>query len=178
MKQFITSLFITGAVMLNIQACRAQTNPKLNVETVTERDGKILLGPQMLTQFDNAPYNEWFGKEYLEYAVDTKSLDELRAQNWDNTSMTVFVGTWCPDSHREFPRLIKILNEINFPTEKLTIIAADRNKQTPGGEHATYKIEKVPTVIVKKGSAELGRITESPLSGWLERDLLQIMKGK
>ncbi len=178
MKRIITSFFITGAVFLNLQACKAQTDTKLNVETVTERDGKILLGPQTLTQFDNSPYNEWFGKEYLEYAVDSKSIAELRTRNWDNISMTVFVGTWCSDSHREFPRLIKILNEINFPVEKLHIIATDRNKQTPGGEHVTYKIEKVPTIILKDKGVELGRITESPLSGYLERDLLQIMKGK
>lgn len=178
MNRIITSILITGALFLNFQACKAQTEAKLNVETVTEGDGKMLLGPQMLTQFDNAPYNDWFGKEYLEYALDSKSIAELRNHNWNNINMTVFVGTWCSDSHREFPRLIKILNEINFPVEKLTIIAADRKKQTPGGEHAIFKVEKVPTVILSKDGQELGRITESPLSGYLERDLLQILKGK
>ena len=90
--------------------------------------------------------------------------------------MVVFVGSWCEDSHREFPRLIKILDALKYNTEKMQIIAVNRKKESPAGEEGLYYISRVATIIVKKYGKEIGRITEMPETGYLERDLLNILK--
>lgn len=74
------------------------------------------------------------------------------------------------------PRLLKILGAANYPKEKLNIIAVNRKMESPSGEEGLYNIKKVPTIIVKKYGRELGRITETPKSGYLERDLAEILR--
>ena len=71
---------------------------------------------------------------------------------------------------------MKILEELKYPEQKLTIIAVNRKKESPSGEEGVYNIQKVPTIILKKYGKEIGRIVESPKSGYLERDLLEIIK--
>ena len=103
-------------------------------------------------------------------------MEGLKKEKLNSYNITVFLGTWCGDSKRKFPRLMKILNETNFPESKLHIIAVNRKKQSPNGEEVKYNITKVPTIIVQKYGKEIGRITEEPESGYIEKDLLQIIK--
>ena len=88
----------------------------------------------------------------------------------------MFFGTWCGDSHREVPRLLKILDAVKYPEQRLTLVAVNRKKETPDGEDVPYNIKRVPTIIVQnKYGKEVGRIIESPNSGSLENDLLEIL---
>ena len=86
------------------------------------------------------------------------------------------MGTWCEDSHREVPRLFKILEAANYPENRVTMIAVNRKKEAPSGEEGPFNIQKVPTIIVQKYGKEIGRIIESPQSGYLEKDLVEILK--
>jgi len=148
----------------------------VNREVESKNDGKMLLGTQTLDQFKKEPFKTWFDEEYNRYQVDQTSLSELRKEKLNSYSLVVFVGSWCEDSHREFPRLIKILDALKYNTEKMQIIAVNRKKESPAGEEGLYNITRVPTIIVKKYGKEIGRITEMPESGYLERDLLNILK--
>jgi thiol-disulfide isomerase/thioredoxin len=176
MKKFISTLAVATAVLLSVQSCEAQTKVVLNREVETEKDGKMLLGQQSTDQFRKAPYSEWFVKEHTEYAMAVKAVEELKKEELNTFDLMVFVGTWCEDSHREFPRLMKILEAAEFPSERLTIIGVDRKKEDPDILHKKYGIEKVPTIIVSRKGKELGRIIEFPVSGYLEKDLLEIIK--
>ena len=71
---------------------------------------------------------------------------------------------------------MKILEETKFPESKLQIIGVNRQKQAPDGEEVKYNITHVPTIILEKYGKEIGRIIESPKSGYLERDLVEILK--
>ena len=71
---------------------------------------------------------------------------------------------------------MKILDETKFPKSKLHIIGVNRKKQSPNGEEAKYNIVKVPTIILEKYGKEIGRITEEPETGFIEKDLLNIIK--
>ncbi|MBW8358989.1 MAG: thioredoxin [Weeksellaceae bacterium] len=176
MKKFISTLAVASSVLLSVNSCKAQTKVVLNREVDTEKDGKMLLGQQSTDQFRKAPYSEWFVKENTEYSMDRKTVDELKKEKLNTFDIMVFVGTWCEDSHREFPRLMKILEAAEFPSERLTIIGVDRKKEDPDSLHKKYSITKVPTIIVSRKGTELGRIVENPVSGYLERDLLKIIK--
>lgn len=187
MKKKFFTISLSAAFLGGIISCNAQkTDP--GTEISTQEDGKMLLGNHEVTKFVSPPYNTWFSPEYANYKTDTKSIEELKKSKLDHYNLTIFVGTWCEDSHREFPRLMKILDEIGYPSENLNIIALDRDKKSPNKEEFNQNIERIPTIIVSKkfdnkgniikDLKELGRIVEFPESGWLERDLLKIINQK
>ena len=144
----------------------------------TERDGKMLLGRQMKMQFTKEPFSEWYNKEYDEYEYDAQLVKELQKNKINSYEIIAFFGTWCTDTHRELPRLIKILEVAKYPENKIKLIAVNRKKETPDGEDVLYNIKRVPTIIVKKYGREVGRIIEMPETGFLEQDLLNIIKKK
>lgn len=148
----------------------------INREVDTTEYGKMLLGVQSLNQFKKEPYKPWYDESYNIYPTDKPTISELKKAKINSYNITVFLGTWCGDSHKNFPRLMKILDETKFPESKLHIIAVNKKKQSPDGEEVKYNITKVPTIIVQKYGKEIGRITEEPESGYIEKDLLQIIK--
>lgn len=164
-----------SSLMLAVQQFNAQ-KVVVNREVETQNDGKMLLGNQLKEQFLKAPYADWYTKEHDEYAIDQKAISELRKAKINTYSIMVFMGTWCEDSHRDFPRLMKILEELKYPDNKLTIIAVNRKKESPSGEESLHNIQKVPTIIVQRYGKEIGRIIEMPTTGYIERDLVQILK--
>src|SRR4051812_30257983 len=51
---------------------------------------------------------DWFEKGAKDYKPDTTSLKYLQ-KNLPGYSITVFMGTWCSDSHDLVPKLYKVL---------------------------------------------------------------------
>lgn len=175
MKKYFKFLFASGLVLLFLQSCESQ-KIVVNRQVETEKDGTMLLGTQTKDQFSKEPFSTWYSKEFDEYSLDQPTIAELKKEKLSSHQIIVFLGTWCEDSHREFPRLMKILEAVNYPDEKLTIIAVNRKKESPSGEEGQFNIQKVPTIIVKKYGKELGRIIEFPKTGFIEKDLLEIIK--
>ncbi|CAD0218478.1 TlpA family protein disulfide reductase [Chryseobacterium sp. JV274] len=175
MKKFITNIVAISSLLLAAQQLSAQ-KVVVNREVETQKDGKMLLGNQLKEQFLKAPYADWYVKEHDEYALDQKAVSELKKEKIGTYDIIVFMGTWCEDSHRDFPRLMKILEAVNYPENKLNIIAVNRKKESPTGDESLYNLQKVPTVILKRYGKEIGRIVEMPTTGYIERDLVQILK--
>lgn len=175
MKKIITNIVAVSTLFLTCQQLSAQ-KVVIGREVETTNDGKMLLGNQLKDKFLQAPYADWYVKEHDEYAMDQKAVSELRKGKINSYNIIVFMGTWCEDSHRDFPRLMKILEEVKYPESKLTIIAVNRKKESPTGDEARYNIQKVPTIIVEKYGKEIGRIVEMPTTGYIERDLVEILK--
>lgn len=174
-KKIISNIFTLSVLTLAMQQFNAQ-KVVVNREVETTNDGKMLLGNQLKEQFLKEPYSEWYTKEFNEYALDQKAVGELRKKNITSYNLIVFIGTWCEDSHRDFPRLMKILEEVKYPDSRLTIIAVNRKKESPTGDEVKYNVSKVPTIIVEKYGKEIGRIIEMPTTGYVERDLVEILK--
>jgi thiol-disulfide isomerase/thioredoxin len=175
MKKLNKIILLGFAVFLILKSCKANKSV-INREVQTTNDGKMLLGYQSKDQLLKEPYSEWYVKEHDEYGLDKKTISELKKEKLNSYNIILVLGTWCEDSHREVPRFFKILEELKYPESKLTIIAVNRKKEAPGGEEGIYSIQKVPTMIIQKYGKELGRIIESPSTGYLERDLLEILK--
>ncbi|KFF01151.1 thioredoxin [Chryseobacterium formosense] len=173
-KKIITNIFTVTVLALTTQQFSAQ-KAVVNREVETN-DGKMLLGAQLKDQFVKEPYSQWYTKEFNEYQMDEKAVSELKKNKITAYDLVVFMGTWCEDSHRDFPRLMKILEEVKYPDSRLTIIAVNRKKESPNGEESKYNISKVPTIIVQKYGKEIGRIIEMPTTGYIERDLVEILK--
>lgn len=148
----------------------------INREVDTPEYGKMLLGTQSLDQFQKDPYKTWYDENYNIYPIEKTALEGLKKEKLNSYNITVFLGTWCGDSKRNFPRLMKILDATKFPKNKLKIITVNRKKQSPNGEEVKYNITHVPTIIIEKYGKEIGRIIEEPETGYIEKDLLNIIK--
>lgn len=175
MKKIIKSILTISVLFFTAQQLSAQ-KVVVGREVETTDDGKMLLGNQLKAKFLEAPYSDWYVKEHDEYALDQKAVSELKKDKINSYTITVFMGTWCEDSHRDFPRLMKILEEVKYPESKLTIIAVNRKKESPTGDEVRYNIQKVPTIILERYGKEVGRIIEMPTTGYIERDLVEILK--
>jgi thiol-disulfide isomerase/thioredoxin len=120
-----------------------------------------------------SPAYAWFDTGYASYTPQKETVDRLRKMK-EKVEITAVYGTWCSDSKREMPRFFKIIDAIEFPADRLTLIAVDRSKQIPAGVAREYSITNVPTFIIKYRGLEIGRIIESPKTT-LEADLLELL---
>lgn len=139
-----------------------------------------LLGTCTVRQLDEEPFSEWFRDGYGEYTPNPEILQALRGVSQRGVEMTLFFGTWCGDSRRELPRILKLLDEIGFPGDRVKLVGVDSAegalKRSPGGEERGLEIYRVPTLVVRRDGAEIARIVEFPVLS-LERDLLAILSG-
>jgi thiol-disulfide isomerase/thioredoxin len=129
--------------------------------------------PDQLTHY---PYSTWYLKGFDDYQINTEALNKLLDLNKEDISIKIVMGTWCPDSRREVPRFMRVINSWNFPVPKITFIGVDDAKQSPVGEYLKLDIKRVPTFIIYKNNIEAGRIIENPATS-LEQDLVNILSG-
>lgn len=156
------------------------TTPVVNTQIQNAAGTTILEGHCSLSITQTSPYKDWFDKSYNNYTVDTNTVSLLKPKLAGKT-MEVFLGSWCGDSKREVPRLVKILQSAQFDTANLRLIfvnnALSAYKQSPQHEEAGKTIHHVPTIIVYDHDKEMGRIIETPHVS-LEKDLLAIVLNK
>lgn len=122
------------------------------------------------------PHSTWYLKNYDDYEFKSDVVNQLLDINKDDVSIKIILGTWCPDSRREVPRFLRILDIWQFPSTKVTFIGVDNAKLSPVGEYVSLNIERVPTFIIYKNNIEAGRIIENPKTS-LEQDMLNILAG-
>lgn len=148
-----------------------------NTLVTDESSGKpMLIGNCTRDAFNDTTFSWWFNSGYDLYDVDTASIPQVKYL-MKNVEVTVVMGTWCSDSHREVPRFYKIMDDIGEPTDSIHLICVDRNRKGKAGEVDSLNIKLVPTFIFYKNNEELGRIVESPK--WsLEEDMIRILDGK
>ncbi|UII74846.1 thioredoxin family protein [Flagellimonas sp. HMM57] len=153
---------------------------EFNKEVTMENGKKYMVGKINLEGLESEPYQAWYNVGYDSYTVD-KDLVNMFKKPLAKHEVKLFLGTWCGDSKREVPRIIKILKAAKFPMEQLEIVALDRRKEhykkSPTGEEKGLDIIKVPTMIFFKNGEEVNRIVESPIES-LEEDMVQIVKKK
>jgi thiol-disulfide isomerase/thioredoxin len=146
-------------------------------EIVLPNGSTFLLGEITVSNLEDGPYQDWYSTNFENYVVD-ESLVKLFKKKLKRHEILLFLGTWCGDSKREVPRLLKILEAANFPKEQLRIIAVDRRKENYkkglNGEEKGWDIKRVPTLIVLEDGKEVNRIVERPIDS-LEEDLLAIL---
>lgn len=141
-----------------------------------EDGGEILLGKITYDRLAKEPFKEWFTASYDAHTVDQDLMDSLKMRIQGH-SIKVVMGSWCEDSQREVPALIKIMKAIDYDPSAIDFLAVDHNKTTPTKMEAPYDIEYVPTIMIFKEGQELNRVVEYPI-GTLEQDLLMILKGE
>jgi thiol-disulfide isomerase/thioredoxin len=125
--------------------------------------------------FEELRQQPGYEENFAAYSPDSERVAVLREVDTP-TELVAIVGTWCPDCHRETPRLAKILEEAGNPNITVRYIGIDRSRSDPEGLSMAYEFERIPTIIVHQGGEEIGRIVESP-EVTLEHDLVRILQG-
>ena len=99
-----------------------------------------------------------FYKNYLSAAP--YQFDEII--DLDGISIKILFGTWCHDSQREIPKLLRMLEDINLKPEMISLIGLDHQKNEPLNRGKILGVKRTPTIIFYKDETEIGRIEETP----------------
>ena len=171
-----------------ILACNNSQNKKKSFPTENEiiqipdsllgkdwEGNEILVGKVSLAQLSTYT-TDWYSNEYDLYKTNQSLLTKIKPL-LNNKKVTLIMGTWCEDSRREVPGMIKILTEAGYPTSSMDIIAVDEDKTTPGKLEKAFELFNVPTLIFSENGTEINRIVEFPING-LEQDILAILSGE
>lgn len=119
------------------------------------------------------PFKAHYDDEYFQYEPEPRVIEDLKSL-LTSLEVTIVLGTWCGDSLREVPRLLKVLDLLEIPQNDITIIAVDQSKSIPKETIEELQIEKVPTIIIYKDGLEIGRIVETPIETF-GKDILYLL---
>lgn len=170
--------------------CNTRQQRSLSVQKNTApssipKEDDMLLGVHARSALQQQPYRHWFDSIYNNYTVDTATANSIR-RLWRTEKIDIFFGTWCGDSRREVPRMLKILDNCGVPADKIRLVLVDYRyplyKASPTHEEQGKFIFRVPTFIISSEHkeseeyAEVGRIVEYPVTT-LEKDMLTILSG-
>ena len=157
--------------------CSLHAQP-FNKEVAVEGKNPVLLGKVNKDILITNSYADWFLKNYDAYEPEITDISIINEKLPEYT-ITAFFGSWCGDSKKQLPPFYKILEEAEFPLERLTVVGVSRErdeyKQSPGGEEEGLNIHRVPTFIFYKDGEEVNRIVERPIAT-LERDISMLLQ--
>ena len=124
----------------------------------------VLLGP---IEWPALADLEGWQDEYDQTQPDAWSIETLASAAGSYRIVTV-LGSWCHDSQREVPRLLKVLDEIDAPVFSLEMIGVDRTRRIDDAGLAAsagveQTVDRVATIVVFDADGiELGRVVETP----------------
>lgn len=138
-----------------------------------------LLGIVAEAELKKEPFEAWYQPTYESFEANAEIVKELKEKDWTDKSFQLFFGTWCGDSRREVPKMLKLLKEIGIEESQIELIAVNNTrkqyKQSPTHEEEGKNINRVPTLIMYKNGEEVNRFVEYARES-LEGDLLKIVK--
>ena len=123
-----------------------------------------------ITQAQLLERHEVFKRNYDAYQV-TAGIDVLPA----DLKVKILFGTWCHDSEREVPRMLKLLAASGVKEENISLISLDIRKEEPEGRAKAMGVRFTPTFVFFSEGAELGRIIERPIVD-LAHDVTALVK--
>lgn len=144
--------------------------------TVPDDRAKILSGKINRSILESDTAFSWF-KENMQWGEADASAIAAFKKNASKFSLVVVMGTWCHDSNNLIPKLYRLLDKSGFPNSKVLLIALDRNKKAYKNLQEKYSITHTPTFIVMQKGKEVGRVTEYGKTGYMEKELGEIISG-
>ncbi len=145
-----------------------------NPDNIFSDPSTFILGEFTIDRLAQAPYSTWYQKGFDEYMINSEPLNKLMDIKTDDLKIKIVMGTWCPDSRREVPKFMRVLDIWRFPLSQVTIIGVNKEKKAPVSDYESLNIQRVPTFIIYKNNIEAGRIIENPVTS-LEQDIVNIL---
>lgn len=157
---------------------KSNLQPETANNTELEDEQKdMLLGEFKKEELQQKPFSSWFTPRYEEFSPESESMATIK-ENIGDYKIKLLMGTWCGDSKRELPKLLKILDEANYDYDNLEMVAVDYNKQTPSKIEQELNVERVPTIIFYKDGEEVNRFVEYSQEESIEEDIAKIVSGE
>lgn len=101
-----------------------------------------------------------FEKNFQSYQPNQTQIDKMASLQ--DLDVVVMFGSWCHDSEREVPRLLKLLETSGVELASFQLIAVDRSKEDSSGIAKQLGLRYTPTFVALKNDEELARIIERP----------------
>lgn len=162
MKEFSLSLLLLLLLLFNFSNAQQEN-------IIGETDKQAIL---------KSTHNSWYSENYKTFKPDSENIQRLnQLLNDSDFKIAVYFGSWCSDSQRELPRLIKLLEYTKFDFDNLKLVGIGRDKIVPNVTDETRKelnITNVPTIIVYEDGKEINRFVEYAQES-LEKDLINIL---
>jgi thiol-disulfide isomerase/thioredoxin len=168
---FITSC---GNINNTVKTVEKDSTP-VTVQNSEEQQG-MLIGKFTIEDLQEAPYESWFKSEYDNFKPSAEAMETIK-NNISDYEIMVFMGTWCGDSKREVPKLLKILEEAGYDLSNLTMVGVSRSKTTPQKLEEGWDLNRVPSIIFIKDGKEINRFVEYPRET-IEEDIAKIVSGQ
>lgn len=165
----LIAILLMISVLVLYSCC--DCNKKKNVKKIP------VVGEYSWVQWqNNAAWSDYSASTYHPNKDVINELKTILNEN-KNVSFLLFPGSWCHDSEKGVPEIMKLLKLCQYDINSIKIYGVDRQKTEPTGSAVKYKIEKVPTLVLLKNGKEIGRIIEFPILSWGE-DIITILTDK
>ncbi|MEO2064800.1 MAG: thioredoxin family protein [Christiangramia sp.] len=173
----IRTIFLFAAIALSCVNTQKSnlSNEKPKEESSVQSD--ILIGLFHKEDLQAKPYAGWFNPRYEKFTPENEALETIK-ENINDYQIKLFMGTWCGDSKRETPKMLKLLDEAGYNYDNLEMFAVDYDKTTPDQLEEKYDIHHVPTIIFYKDGKEVNRFVEYAQGASLEEDIAKIVSGE
>ena len=160
------------------ESTTTDNSPEVAVETKTKSNLQqgMLIGEFEKADLEQETFSKWFNAEYNGFTPSEEAMNTIK-NNISDYEIVAFMGTWCPDSRRETPKVFKILEEAGYDMSKLTFYGVNRQKTTTGTVEKDFDLNRVPTVIFLKDGKEVNRFVEYPRES-IEEDFAKIVSGE
>ena len=111
----------------------------------------------LLEQYDE------FAQKYNKFSFERPTYIEA-----EDITVKVLFGTWCHDSKREVPKMLKIFEAYGLEDKRISLVAVNPEKNEPIATINEFNLEFTPTFIFFRNGEEIGRIVEKPNQSLLE----------
>ncbi|CAL65398.1 TlpA family protein disulfide reductase [Christiangramia forsetii] len=140
----------------------------------TDIQKDMLLGEFYKEDLMKKPFSTWFESKYEEFTPDAESMETI-SENIGDYQIKLLMGTWCGDSKREVPKMLKILDKAGYNYKNLEMVAVDYDKTTPSKIEEELDVHHVPTIIFYKNGKEVNRFVEYAQEESIEEDIAKIV---
>lgn len=118
----------------------------------------------------------WFNLGEKRYTPEEKAMKTIK-NNINDYKIVAFMGTWCPDSHRDIPKFFDILDEAGFDKDDLEIYTLTNTMVSQDHDEKGYNVTNIPTFIFMKDGKEANRFVEHARES-VAKDIAKIVSGK
>jgi len=167
---------IISIITFVLLGCNSNLSPLPVVHGETIEGEPFIMGKINRQNLLTYEHSKWFSEEYNRYKIPNGWIEKNKA-SLNEMSLKLFLGTWCEDSEREVPGMLKLIDFSNFDNSKIEIYAVSGEKNTLENYEKGLNITNVPTLIFYKNGKEINRFVEFPNIS-LAKDLEAIIQGE
>ena len=166
----------TATTTTSTTSSSTSSSSEMAVETKSNMQQGMLVGEFDKADLEQEAFSKWFNEGYNEFNPSAEAMATIK-KNISDYEIIAFMGTWCPDSRRETPKVFKILEQAGYDMSNLTFYGVNRQKTTTDNIEKEFDLNRVPTVIFLKDGKEVNRFVEYPRES-IEEDFAKIVSGE